>query len=70
MAVEYRHSTEYTWVSEDQRQMDHVADLDGHMKLWTDAGWSLHSMSTANGGEVFRGFCVRYTFIWQREDGA
>jgi hypothetical protein len=65
--MEYRHSTEYTWITtSSQRNENHVADLDSHMKQWTDAGWTLHTMAAAPGGEVYMGFCIRYTFIWQR----
>lgn len=37
-AMEYRRSTEYTWITASaQKDNNHVADLDGHMKQWTDA---------------------------------
>ena len=66
-AIEYRHSTEYTWVtSSSEKDRNRFADLDAHMKQWTDAGWALHSMSSANGGEVYMGHAIQYVFIWQR----
>ena len=74
MAVEYRHSSEYMdfkWETGAERftraDPGHVVDLDGHMKAWADSGWTLHTLSTVNRGEVSRGFRMWYTFIWQRE---
>lgn len=68
MSVEYRHSTESTWVTTSATNAhNRVADLDAHMKQWTDAGWILHSMSSAPQGDVYMGYSIHYVFIWQRE---
>ncbi|HST47145.1 hypothetical protein [Jatrophihabitans sp.] len=70
MTIEYRHSTDYTlFTTSSQSGSNHTADLDAHMKKWSEAGWTLHSISSANGGDVYMGFCIQYVMVWQREVG-